>query len=472
MSDRKALLEKLKTKAAAPPARKGQGTIARLIGKAKGAPNVSVGRHSDATQGVLTIQKAVAYAANQLDPAKDAALRDGIDLSDRIKAVYAPFYNGLGVSLKSIVVPSSMGFLPTHTPHGHEIPGAAEVTKEMRQRVATVKGLDPDEVESFAQKGGDASTLARKTLNTLSDVAGGSTVAPPTLGDLIDLQRNLEVFSRAGAANVTLPPNGRMQFPKLTGGATAYWVGETASVTASEETTGSLSLEVKKAAIRVPLTLELMRFSDQAVEGMIRVDMARQGALLVDLAQLQGTGGTQIKGLINYPTASAWTQGTDALLAYTVTANTFQPEDVASMTALLPDEIGDNLTWVMRKAMWGKVKNRRVDAVLPGDSKGAFAFDRARTVQEGGLSSVQELDGSKVVWSSQVSKTRGSGTQTFLLVGYFPDWLVGRLGVMEFMVDPYTSMQNLITNVQAVQFVDAGARHAASFAFADAVNEA
>ena len=46
------------------------------------------------------------------------------------------------------------------------------------------------------------------------------------LGELIDLQRNLEAFAAAGAQEIALPPNGRIQFPKLTGGSTAYWVGE------------------------------------------------------------------------------------------------------------------------------------------------------------------------------------------------------------------------------------------------------
>jgi HK97 family phage major capsid protein len=471
VSDRKNLIKKIATKTATPPVRKGQGTMAKLIGKSKGgAAHVQSGRHSDADPGVLTIQKAVAYCARQIDPSKDAAVRDAVDLSDRIKSVYGAHYNGLGSAIGSLCVPASAGFLPTHTPHGHEIHGAAEVKKEIEQRIATVKGIDPDEMSAYAAKGGDLGNLATKALNTLSDLAGGATVAPPTLGDMIDLQRNLEVFTRAGANNVTLPPNGRMQFPKLTGGSTAYWVGETAAVTASQQTTGTLSLEVKKLAVRTPLTLELMRFSDQAIEGMVRVDMARQAGLLSDLAQLQGTGGTQIKGLITYPTASSWTQGTDSLLAYSVTGSTFQPEDVAGMVALLPDEI-EPTAWVMRRAMWGKIKNRRSDAALPGDAKGPFVFNWGRTVQEGGLSNVESLDSTKVVWSSQVTKTRGSGSQTYILVGYFPDWLVGRLGVLEFMIDPYTNLSTLITNVQCVQFIDAGPRHTASFAFADAVTE-
>jgi hypothetical protein len=41
----------------------------------------------------------------------------------------------------------------------------------------------------------------------------------------------MEVFAAAGAKEVALPPNGRIKFPKLNGGATAYWVGEAAATT-------------------------------------------------------------------------------------------------------------------------------------------------------------------------------------------------------------------------------------------------
>lgn len=464
----KQINERLKTKAAGAGVRtKGQSVIARMVAKQK--PPYGRTGSQDGSRGVVTIQKAAAYAAGQLDES-DPEVREAADLSNRIKAVYGPHYPFANVP-RSLAVPASTGYLPTHTAQGHEIHGAKEVAKEVRERVLTVKGIDPDELEHIRRKGGDTAGLATKTLSTLSDLAGGSTVAPPSLGDLIDLQRTMEVFSRAGANNVTLPPNGRMAFPKLTGGSTAYWVGETASVTPSEQTTGSLTLEVKTLAVRVPLTLQLMRFSDTSIDAMVRVDMARIAALAADLAQLEGTGGTRIKGLITYTSAASWTQGTDKLLAYSVTANSFQPEDVAGIVATLPDEV-EPTAWVMRRQMWARIKNRRADAVTAGDSKGAFVFNWERSVQDGGLSNVDTLDGTKVVWSSNVSATRGSGTQTYVLAGFFPDWLVGRLGVVEFMVDPYTAMQNLITNIQCVQFIDAGPRHSASFVFADAIDVA
>jgi HK97 family phage major capsid protein len=445
---------------------KGAGTIAKLINN---APTVREGRLSDSSAGV-SVQKAIAYCAGQIDET-DPDVREAVQLSKKIGDIYGAFYPFENRPIGRLLVPASCGFLPTHTPKGFDIPGADMLRKEINQRILTVKGLDPDELRHHANGNGDLSNLATKSLNTLSDLTGGSTVAPPTLGDLIDLQRNLEVFSSVGATNVTLPPNGMMQYPKLTGGATAYWVGETASVTASQEVTGSLSLSAKKAALRVPLTVELMRFSDSNVDGMVRMDMARQGALLADLAQLQGTGGTQIKGLITYPTATVWTQNVDKLLAYSVTGagSTFSPQDVAGMWAILPDEVTPN-AFVMRKNMWAKLRNRRADGPIPGDQAGAFVFNGfSRDISDGGLSAAGTLDGSKVVWSSQVSATRGSGAQTYVILGYFPDWLVGRLGVMEFMVNPYSLMSTMTTEIYCFQFIDAGPRHAASFAFADAI---
>jgi HK97 family phage major capsid protein len=419
------------------------------------------GRTGDSTgaAGVLPVQKAFALAGGFLDEAQDAEARDARDLSNRIKSVYGPFY-GFSNNPRSLLLPASAGYLPTCTPDGHEIPGARDVRKEIGQRVATVKGLDPDEVETKATRGDG---LARKALSTLLDTTGGSLVAPPALGDLIDLQRKLEVFTQAGSTSVTLPPNGRMMFPKLTGGGTAYWVGEAGTVTDSQQTTGSLTQEVKTLAVRTPLTNELMRFADSSVDGMVRVDMAKQAALKADEAMLQGTGGTQPKGLITYPSAASWTQGTDKLVAYTVTANKFQPQDAGKILRKLPD--GVNATaWVFHPELFAVIENRRTDAVVPGDGTGPFAFNITRGAEDAGPG---RLRGVPVVLSRNVSATRGSGAQTYGLCGDFSEWLVGRLGVLEFMVDPYSQMASYSTVVQCVQFIDAGARHAASFVFFD-----
>lgn len=420
-------------------------------------PAVAVDMLTD--DGAFSVQKVLAYLGGQIESTKVKGI---LDMSDRLKAIYGPYYPFQG-GLRSILLPSSAQFLPTHHDTGHEIPGAAAIRKEIGQRIGlATKGVDPGALFAANQAAGGVHT---KALNTLVDTAGGFTVPPPTLGDLIDLQRNQEVFSQAGASNVDLPPNGRINFPKLTGGATAYWVGETQTVTDSQETTGTLNLEARKLAIRVPLTNELMRFSSTSIETLIRTDMAAQGALLADLAMLQGTGGTQIKGLITYPTTTTWSQGVDKLISYSVTGGIFQPEDIENMNAALPDKVVPT-AWVMRPDMWAKIFNRRNDAVTPGDGKGGFVFNLLRGMEQAGPG---QFNGKAVSRSRQVSATRGNGSQTYILTGYFPDWMIGRMGMFEYFVDPYTQLAQYQTVIQCVQFIDAGPRHAASFCIADNV---
>lgn len=431
----------------------------KLFGKGFGGNAPSVTTDMNADDGAISVVKAAAFLSGALPESQVKGL---IDLSDRIKSTYGHYYQ-FQSPYKSLLVPASVKHMPTRTDQGHEIPGAKEIVKEIRERshLAT-KGYDPDEAEYVAKSLG----MTTKSLNSMVDTEGGSTVPPPMLADLIDLQRNLEVFTRAGASQVDLPPNGQVSYPKLTGGSTAYWVAETGSITPSQPSTGSLNLKAKYLAVRVPLTQQLMRFSSVSVEGLVRTDMARQGALKADLAMLEGTGGDEIKGILTYPTASAWTQGVDKLLTYSVTNNVIEPEDIASIHATLPDEV-EPTAWIMRRQMWAKIRNRRADAVTAADGKGRFMFDTERSA---GDNTPTRLEGTPVVWSSQVSATRGNGSQTYVLTGYFPDWLIARMGVFEFMVDPYTQMQSLQTVIQAVQYIDAGPRHASSFVLADAMN--
>ncbi len=83
-----------------------------------------------------------------------------------------------------------------------------------------------------------------------------------------------------------------------------------------------------------------------------------------------------------------------------------------------------------------------------------------------------DLYGTKFVRSSQVSATRtkGSGNAlTYILLGYFPDWIVARMGVMEFLASGFgdTAMTNDQTVLRGIQHVDAGPRHPASFVLCD-----
>lgn len=414
-------------------------------------PNIVKGGVRDSAP--YSILKAIGYAKGYIS-STDA--KEEIHLHNRLRDMYVEkggYQTHFGH--QTFLVPYSTKHMPWH------LNGCRELATEIRQKMfAGSEQVDPDEVGYI-----------RKAMGTVSDLAGGVLQGFPTLGELIDLQRNMEVFARAGATEVSLPGNGLMDFPKLSGGCTAYWVGEANTITSSDQTTGDLKLVGKKLAVLTKVNNELFRYANPTAEAMIRGDMAAQAALKADLAQLEGTGGTQPKGLITYTTSSSWTQGTDNLLSYSVTSNIFQPEDVYKMLGVLPDPVQAlEKTFVMRNDLWGAVAGRRADAVSAADGKGPFVFNITR---EMGQNVPPMLNGYKVVTSSQVSNTR-STSKTYVIAGAFRDWLTARFGVVEFKMSDTgdTPLVNDQTWLRAIQILDAGPRHAASFAFADNVNVA
>lgn len=353
-----------------------------------------------------SVLKAAAFTLGYVGP--DQA-KEEIQTHHQLRDLYAAYGFTPHQGAHSFLVPLSSAHLPVFESHGQRL------REELRQKMTAQAGqFDPDEADWLARRG---YALRSKALGTMNDLAGGSFVPLPMLGELIDIQRNLEAFAAAGAQEIALPPNGRVQFPKLTGGSTAYWVGEGSAITESTPSTGNLDLQAKKLGVLVKLNNELLRFASPSAEGLIRFDMARSAALKADLAMLEGTGGTQIKGLTTYAdieTHTATTTGTNG--------DTFEPEDVAAMEAKLPDAVDAPTAWLMRKALFAAIMNRRAAAVTAGDGEGAFLFRAGRSAA---LAPPLDLFGTKVVRSSQVSATRtkGSGTNlSYVLLGYFPDW--------------------------------------------------
>ncbi len=443
LADRTKEIGELKTKVANQP----QYGVAGIVG---GIPSDNIG---------YSVLKMAAYTKGWVDREQ---VKYEMDVSDKLAKIY-----------------QAVGWTPTTKTHGDHrtfVPfgtamlplvndEASRVVAELKcKMIAGADQVDQDEVQWIQKKMG----MRTKDLGTISDAAGGVLVGFPTLGELVDLQRNMEVFANAGATEQALPPNGRLQLPKLTGPTTAFWVGEAATINESTPATGYLDLQAKKLGILVDLNNELIRFASISSEAMVRTDMAKVAALKMDLAQLEGTGGTQIKGLITYSSASTWTTGTDPLLAYTVTSNLLQVKDAAEMEAIMPDTAGEPTAWVMRRQLFAKLQNRRADAASSADSSGPFLVNIIRDLSE---RIPLQWNGTKVVRSTQVSATRGSGTQTYAILGYFPDWTTARFGVLEFLSSMVgdTQMTNDQTRIRCIQHVDAGARHASSFVFADAI---
>jgi len=399
-----------------------------------------------------SVLKAAAFALGYIGP--DQA-KEELHVHLELRDLYQNYGFVPHCGHQSFLVPIATEHLPSFEPRG------ARLRDEIRQKMTAHEGrFDPDEAGWIARRVG----WKEKSLGTTSDLAGGSLVRFPMLGELIELQRNLEAFASAGAQEVALPPNGRLQFPKLTGGSTAYWVGEGSAITESEPATGNLDLQAKKLGIFVKMNNELLRFASPSAEGLVRMDMARVAALKADLAMLEGTGGTQIRGLLNTPGITTYTPATTD-----TDGDTFEVEDVAGMEGALPDAIAAPTAWLMRKSMFAALMNRRASAIADNDHQGEFLFHPSRRAAD---APPAELYGTKVVRSSQISNTRtkgGGNNLSYILLGYFPDWIVARLGVMEFLASGLgdSALQNDQTYLRGIQHIDAGPRHPASFVFCD-----
>ena len=336
-----------------------------------------------------TVLKAAAFALGYLGPEQ---AKEEIHVHQQLRDLYQTYGFVPHCGHQSFLVPLATAHLPAFEPHGQQL------QRDIRAKMAANRDrFDPEEADWIARRIG----MRTKALGTISDIAGGALVGFPVLGELIDLQRNLECFATAGAQEIALPPNGRIQFPKLTGGSTAYWVGEATSITESTPATGNLDLQAKKLGVFVKLNNELLRFASPSAEGLVRFDMARVAALKADLAMLEGTGGTQIKGLLTYSDITAYTASTTSS-----NGDTFQAKDVALMEGKLPDAVVAPTAWVMRKDMFAALMNRRADAVSGGDAAGPFLFNPIRSA---GDPPPAELYGTKVVRSSQVSNARTKG---------------------------------------------------------------
>src|SRR5262249_10887225 len=141
----------------------------------------------------------------------------------------------------------------------------------------------------------------KKAMDQMDEVHGGSLVPFPAQGQLIDMLRAVEVLSRVGAQQIALAPQG-MYWPSVSGDPAFQWLGPNVQIPMSDVQTGGLTLTPKKAAGLVPVANDLIRSSLGSAEQVVRQTLVARLALTMDLAFLQGSGGTLMPlGVLNYP---------------------------------------------------------------------------------------------------------------------------------------------------------------------------
>src|SRR5574340_150884 len=128
-----------------------------------------------------------------------------------------------------------------------------------------------------------------KALGVGTGAAGGFIVPPDYVNEVIELLRPLAVV-RGSNPRVLPMPRGTMTLPGQASPATATYGGENQSIGASQQTFKQIVASYKKLTALVPVSNDMMRYADPAIDAVVRDDLVRVIALREDLAFLLGDG--------------------------------------------------------------------------------------------------------------------------------------------------------------------------------------
>ena len=203
-----------------------------------------------------------------------------------------------GVNIATIL---SNAFRESKAKNSDETKGA--MCGRFMRAVAAGKG-DQDKATAFAKKAYGADDPVVKALEA-SDVAAGGILVPTEYSmDIIELLRERAVVRAAGPRIIPME-TGSIQIPKITGGATAAYVGESQNIDPTQPTFGSINLTWKKLAAIVPMSNDLLRLNAISADAIVRDDAVAALAIREDQAFLRGDG-TEFtpKGLLNWTPAA------------------------------------------------------------------------------------------------------------------------------------------------------------------------
>ena len=256
-------------------------------------------------------------------------------------------------------------------------------------------------------------------------------------GSFIELLRNKSAILGEGAGGATLLQGlqGMVSVPKMTSSSTAYWVGEGASPTESQQAFEQVNLAPKTVGAFVDYSRRLLLQSSISVETMIRNDLAQVIAKEIDRAALYGTGSSnQPKGIFNTTGVGSVTiaggAGTYGSFAEFISAET----SVAAANA----EVG-SMVYIINANARGALKSTE-----KATNTGMFVYEN------------DQING----YSARVSNQLANSD---VLFGALNSLIVGMWSGLDLATDPYTGATAGNTRIIALQDMDFACRYPEAF---------
>lgn len=210
----------------------------------------------------------------------------------------------------------------------------------------------------FKAKGGDAEAkrwcqdhgVEARAMGSTSANSGSVTVPDVLSSTVIRLVDQYSAFAQ-NATSVTMPSD-VLQFPRRTGGTTAYWIDENTAITASDPTMNQVSLTAKKVTGAVVVASELLQDSIVSIADFIATELGLSLANAVEAAAWSGNPASApgVAGLVTSHTGGLLASSGATYAASLVTAAGDTPDEVTkanllAMMAAVPQHSRQGAKW-------------------------------------------------------------------------------------------------------------------------------
>ena len=292
--------------------------------------------------------------------------------------------------------------------------------------------------------------FAKRDLTAGSAGAGGNTVATDLSG-FIDLLRNEAVTMQAGAT-VLDGLTGNVAIPRMSGGATAYWVPEQTAVTESAQTFDQVTLTPHRLSMHINLSKQLIQQSSVDIESVVRNDLVVTAANALDTAVFTGT---------TAPADSDAPTGLYASIVAGLAANDVDfgvaptYSEIVNLEKLVADQnaLRGALAYVTSPKGAFTAKTIALDT-----GSGRFLFE------DGKMNSYPAFITNNI--SITLDDPTATGTTAVDTAYYFGNWndcLIGNFGGLDVVIDPYTLATTGTIRMIVQMMVDVNYRHLGSF---------
>ncbi len=143
-----------------------------------------------------------------------------------------------------------------------------------------------------------ANQVSQKAMEAGVGSAGGFLIPTEMSNDIVQLVRDRNVLRELGVMEVNAK-RASYEVPKITGGSTAYMVGEGKAITESQMTAGMMTLTPKKGAALLSVSREMIASADAGFVAILESDLADELAKMQMTQALYGNGGVSPVGLFH-----------------------------------------------------------------------------------------------------------------------------------------------------------------------------